>query len=433
MSVLAINGGKKIRDHVFPAYKVIGNEEEMAVKKVIHSGVLSKYLGCWHDDFYGGENVQALEIEWSDYFGAKYAITVNSASSGILVAVGAAGVGPGDEVIVTPFSMSVSAVAPLYFNAVPVFADIEADHFCLDPDSIRKKITPRTKAIIVVDLFGQTFSEEIISIAKENNLILIEDTAQAPNAKSHGKSAGTLGDIGIYSLNYHKHIHSGEGGIAVTDDYELAERMRMIRNHAEAVVDDRGMDYYNNFIGFNLRMTELEAAVAREQLKKLESLYVQRRANVKYLESKLKHIPALELVKERVGSEHAYYVHPIKYKMDELKIHRNTFVEAVKAELSPIELREQEGVPVVNGYVKPLYLQSIYQKKIAYGGTSCPFGCPLYKGTVDYHKGICPTCENLYENELIFHELIRPPMTEKDLDDVYLAFEKVYHHREELL
>ena len=237
MSKLAINGGEKVRNKLFPAYRVIGKEEEEAASAVVRSGVLSKYLGCWEDDFYGGTQVRSLEYEWAEYFGAKNAIAVNSATSALYCAMGAIGLCPGDEVIVSPYTMCASATAPLIYGGIPAFADIERDYYCLDPDSVLDKITDKTKAIIVVNIFGQPHNaDRIREIAKEHNLFVIEDNAQGPGAQYDGKYAGTLGDIGVFSLNYHKHIHCGEGGIAVTDDDELAERIRMIRNHAEAVV-----------------------------------------------------------------------------------------------------------------------------------------------------------------------------------------------------
>ncbi len=429
MEKLAILGGQKVRTELFPAYKVIGEEEEKAVVEVIRSGVLSKYLGCWADDFYGGPQVQALEKEWAEHFGVKHAISVNSATSGLYCAAGAVGLNPLDEVIVSPYTMAASATAPLIYNAIPVFADVEPENFCLDPDSVEERITERTKAIIVVDIFGQPYdAESINAIAKKHNLYVIEDTAQAPNAKYKGKYAGTLGDIGVYSLNYHKHIHCGEGGIVVTNNDELAERVRLIRNHAEAVVGAKGVKNLNNMIGFNLRMTEIEAAIAREQLKKLDGLVVERQKNVAYLEEGLKDIPFLKIPKVRKDAEHAYYVHPMLFDAEQAGISREKFVEAVKAELMPTKLRETEGVCMGMGYVKPLYLQPIFQEKMAYGDSGYPFS----ESKVSYDKGICPTCEILHEERLISHELMRPFMTKKDLDDVIAAFQKVARHLEDL-
>lgn len=428
MSKLAINGGDKVRTKLFPAYRVIGKEEEEAVVNVLRSGVLSKYLGCWADDFYGGPQVQAMEREWAEYYGVKHAISVNSATSALYCAAGAIGLAPGDEVIVSPYTMCASATAPLIYNAVPVFADIEYDYYCLDPEDIERKITDKTKAIIVVDILGLPYDvKRINEIAKKHGLYVIEDNAQGPLATSNGKFAGTLGDIGIFSLNYHKHIHCGEGGIIVTDDDELAERLRLIRNHAEAVVEKKGVTNLNNMIGFNMRMTEIEAAITREQLKKVKWLVEERRRNVAYLEENLKDIPFLTMPMVREGCEHSYYIHAMKYDESKTGVAREKFVEAMQAELMPIELREAEGVKISLGYMQPLYHQPLFRQKIAYGSTSYPFS-----ETVDYGDDCCPKCEKICNSETIFHELMRPFMTRDDLNDVLDAFHKVAENLHEL-
>lgn len=429
MANLAINGGNKVRTKLFPASNTIGIEEENAVVKVIRSGVLSKFQGCWHEDFYGGNQVRALEEEWAEYFGVKHAISVNSATSALICAVGAIGIEPGDHIIVSPYTMTASSTAPLFYDAVPVFADIEHDFFCLDPQSVEERITSKTKAIIVVNIFGQPHAaDKIREIADKHNLYVIEDNAQAPGAMYKGRNAGTLGDVGVFSLNYHKHIHCGEGGIAVTNDDDIAIRLKLIRNHAEAVIEDMGYKNYKNMLGYNMRMTEIEAAIAREQLKKLRNLVDQRRVNVEYLSQKLSGIPCIKVPREREDVKHVYYKHPFFYEVVD-GIDRERFVEAVKAELSPIELREGEGVKIGCSYVKPLYMQPIFQKRIAYGLNGYPFD----NSDISYEQGICPNCESLHFRELITHELMFPEMTKDDLDDVYNAFEKVYDNREELL
>ena len=427
---LAINGGKKYRTKPFPAYNTIAKEEEDAVLRVLRSGKLSTFLGTWHDDFYGGKEVQALEDEWADFFGVKHAISVNSATSGLYASVGAIGINPADEVIVSPYTMSASASAILLYGGIPVFADVEEDYFCIDPKSIETKITSKTKAIMAVDIFGQSANfDEIRKIAKKYNLQIIEDTAQAPYAKFKDKFAGTLGNLGVFSLNYHKHIHCGEGGVVVTDDDELAFKIKLIRNHAESVLDAKGYKNkkeLNNMLGFNFRMTEIEAAISRVQLKKLPSLVEERRENVTYLEEKLKNIGFLQLPKIRPDSTHSYYIHAIKFNSQLSGIKREKFTEALKAELPSTLMRDDSDVLLGQGYVKPIYLEPLYQEKVCFG--KYPFN--LTKQT--YKKGDCRTCEKLHNDTLITHELMRPGMSKKDLDDVVGAFYKILENIDEL-
>lgn len=425
---LAINGGPKVRTKLFPSYDVIDQKEIEAVTKVLKSGILSRFLGVWHPDFFGGPEVQALEKEWAKYFKVKHAVSVNSATSGLIAAVGALGIGPGDEVIVTPYSMCISATAPLFYGATPVFADVEPLNFCLDPKSIEKKITKKTKAIIVVDLFGQPYDvDKINKIAKKYNLAVIEDAAQAPGAKYKGRYAGTLGDIGIYSLNYHKHIHAGEGGIIVTNNDRLAEKVRLIRNHAEAVVEAKGEIDLVNMVGFNFRMTEIEAVIARCQLRKLNSLIKKRRRNIAYLVGKLKSIPFLKFPATRPHATHSFYIHPFLFNSKKAGIPRDRFIDALRAELTHTKRRETEGVKVNFGYVKPIYLMPLFQKKIAFGS----YGWPFNKNA-NYKKGICPRVERLHFEDFCSHELMHSNMTKKDLDDVIVAFTKVAANLDEL-
>jgi len=430
---LAINGGSKVRMEPFPAYKYINNDEIQAVTKVLESGILSKFIGGWHQDFNGGEQVNFLEAEWSKKFNIKHSIAVNSATSGLIAAMGAIGLEPGDEVIVSPYSMAISATAPLFYGAIPVFADIEEDYYCLDVDSIKCKISERTKAIIVVDLFGHPYNYKAINaLAKEHNIVVIEDASQAPGSTYDGKYAGTLGDIGVFSLNYHKHIHSGEGGIIVTNDDELCNRLKLIRNHAESVVE--GMEYTNlvNMIGYNFRMTELEAAIARVQLTKLDELIDERIKNVNYISEQLSEVEYIETAKVRDGVKSVFYKHILKFDETLAGVSRNKFFEAVKAELTPITLRETEGINISTGYVKPLYLLPMFRDKIAFGSNGYPFVSPYYDKEINYEEGLCPVCEDMHYRRLVSHEYMRPPMTQKDLDDFVEAIMKVSRNLEEL-
>ncbi len=430
---LALLGGTPVRTKPFPAYKVMGEEEKMAACRVIDSGILSRFLGAWHADFYGGPEVQAFEREWATITGVRYGIAVNSCTSGLYSAVGAAGVGPGDEIIVSPYTMAASATAPLIFSAIPVFADIDPQTYCISAETIRPKITPRTKAIIVVHIFGQPADmDPIMALAREHGLIVIEDCAQAPFATYKGRPVGSLGHMGVFSLNYHKHIHTGEGGIVTANDDSLAERVQLIRNHAEAVVEKKGVSNLVNMIGFNFRLGEIEAAMGREQLKKGTGLIAQRKANVAYLERQIKDLPGLKVPHIGAAGDHVYYVHTLDYDAGVTGVTRERVVQALKAELPATELREGEGPLMGLGYVKPLYLMPIFQNQIAYGKSGYPFTSPLYEGKVDYRKGLCPNAELAHFERVITHEMMRSGMTEADMNDVASAYHKVWKNLESL-
>ena len=428
MSKLAVHGGKPVRVELFPAYNPIAQEEAQAVERVMKSGNLSQYLGTWHEDFMGGPEVRRFEEAWADYVGVPHALAVNSATSGLFAAVGACGVGPGDEVIVSPYTMTASAIAAAVYGAVPVFADIDPETFCMSASTIAPKLSSRTKAIIIVHIFGGAADMEgILALAKPLGIKVIEDCAQAPGALCRGSQVGGLGDLGVFSLNYHKHIHSGEGGVVTTRDSELAERVSLIRNHGEAVVESKGCDDLAGLIGFNFRLTELQAAIATEQLKKLPRLIEERIQNVEYLASKLANLPGLRPVIPGGTNRHVFYVHPVHYDAATFGVHRNIFIDALRRELPSAHLRET--VPLVGGgYVKPLYLQPFYQKRMH----PCSFNCPRYNGLVDYGRGLCPVVERMHFDELMTHEFMRPGMKREDLDDVMKAFEKVIRHSKEL-
>jgi dTDP-4-amino-4,6-dideoxygalactose transaminase len=428
MSRLAIHGGEPVRTKLFPAYNPIGIEEQQAVARVMATGNLSQYLGVWHADFMGGPEVRRFEEAWAMHFGVPHALALNSATSGLFAAVGACGVGPGDEVIVSPYTMSASAIAPVVYGAVPVFADIDPERFCLSAATIERRLTPRTRAIIVVHIFGGPADmDPIMALARSRGIRVIEDCAQAPGAQYGGRPVGDLGDLGVFSLNYHKHIHTGEGGMVTTRDDELAERVALIRNHAEAVVGSKGREDLAGLFGCNYRLTELQAAIGIEQLKKLPGLIEERIRNVEFLTSRLTGLPGLRPVAPVGADRHVFYVHPLHFDATAMGIQREMFVDALKQELPSARLREQ--VPLVGGgYVKPLYLQPFYQKRLH----PCTFNCPRYAGTTSYAKGLCPVAERMHFEELITHEFMRAGMTPNDLEDVVRGFDKVVTHRKDL-
>lgn len=416
MNRLALFGGDKTINRAFTPYRSIGPEEVEAARAVVETGVLSRFLGSWDPDFYGGDKVRAFEKAWESYFLVQYAVSVNSATSGLIAAVGAIGVEPGDEVIVSPWTMSATATAILVWNAIPVFADIENETYNLDPVSIEKNITHYTKAILVTDIFGHPADlDAIMVIAGKHGLKVIEDCAQAPGAMYRGRFAGTVADIGIFSLNYHKHIHTGEGGVCVTNDASLAERLQLIRNHAEAVAGDKGVKDLSNMIGFNFRMTEIEAAIGIEQLKKLKKLTSRRIEVANRLSEGLTGLAGLRPPVVKKDCSHVYYVYPLLYSSEITGVAREKVFKALVA----------EGVPISDRYVN-IHLLPIYQEKTAYGKKGFPWSSDLYKGHVTYGKGICPVAESLQDVRHMGIGMCINAYSDEDVDQIIEAFRKVW-------
>lgn len=421
--LLALLGGPKTIQRSFTRYNPIGAEEVEAAKKVIEGGVLSQFLGCWDPDFYGGPKVQEFERNCEAYFGVKHAVTMNSLTSGLIAAVGAIGIEPGDEVIVSPWTMSATATAVLHWNAIPVFADIEPDTFCLDPRSVEANISPYTRAIIAVDICGHSADIDALrAIARKHGLKLISDTAQAPGALYKGKYAGTVADIGGYSLNYHKHIHTGEGGIMVTDDDALAERMRLIRNHAEAVVGDMGVTDLRNMVGYNFRLGEIESAMGIEQLKKLKKWVATRQRAAERLSHGLQDLKGLRTPVVKPDCTHAYYVYPMVFDADLVGISRARVHEALVA----------EGVTALATCYQNIHLLPVYQQKIAYGSSGFPWTSDICRREVDYRKGICPVAEELNESSYLALGICMHEFSDQDVALIVEAFRKVWNGLESL-
>ncbi len=420
---LAILGGDAVINNDFQKYNPIGIEELNAAKDVIKTGVLSQFIGADDPDFYGGPKVKEFEKMCCDYFDVKHAITVNSWTSGLIAAVGALDIEPGDEIIVPTWTMCASATAILHWNAIPVFADIEEETFNIDPKSVLKNISSRTKAIMSVDIFGHSADMvELRKIANEHGLKIISDTAQAPGSYNNGQYSSTDADIGGFSLNYHKHIHTGEGGILITNNSNLAKRMQLIRNHAEAAVEGMGEENISNLIGYNFRLGEIECAIGIEQLKKLDKFVQSRQKAAERLTNGLKGLKGLRTPIIKTGCTHVYYVYPILLNIDELKVPRKKIAAALRA----------EGVDgLMEGYAN-IHMLPMYQKKIAYGSNGFPWNSDICSREINYHKGICPTAEKLHDESFLGYEMCLHELSDNDVDLMLEAFHKVWKNLDKL-
>lgn len=412
--MLALDGGTPAVSRPIRPFNAIGSDERDAVLRVLDSArPLSGFYGSPQPGFFGGPEVLALESAWCARFGCAHAVAVNSATSGLVAAVGAAGIGPGDEVILPPVTMSATAMAVLAYGGIPVFVDLEPDHFCLDPDLVEAAITPATRAIIAVNLFGHP--AELIrlrALADARGLVLIEDNAQAALGTELGRWCGTIGHIGVFSLNVHKHIQAGEAGVCVTDAADFARRVQLIRNHGENVVEWLGVDDLTNAFGFNYRPTEITAAVALAQLGRIEERVARCEHIGTRLSAALHDFPGLVPPPVRTGCRHVYFMWTAKFDAAQVGCSRAAFCNALKA----------EGVPVAEGYVRPLYHLPLFQQRRAMGRDGFPFTLTDRR----YPPGLCPVAEDLYAHSIVQFQPVSWDVDDEQIDMIAAAFRKVH-------
>ncbi|GAA4998992.1 DegT/DnrJ/EryC1/StrS family aminotransferase [Actinopolymorpha pittospori] len=277
-----------------PAAKpMIGDEERRAVDRVLASGMVVQ-----------GPEVAAFEEEFSALVEGRPCVAVNSGTSALHLGLLAAGVGPGDEVIVPSFTFAATANSVALTGATPVFADIEPDHFCLDPVAVEAAVSPRTVGIMPVHLYGHAADMTALqAIADRHGLALFEDACQAHLASWHGRPVGALGTIGTFSFYPTKNMTTGEGGLVVCADEEIARKVRLLRN--------QGMErrYENELVGFNTRMTDIAAAIGRVQLTKVGAWTERRQANASYLDT---HLTGVATPKVAGGAVHVYHQYTVR-------------------------------------------------------------------------------------------------------------------------
>ena len=351
------------------AKPIIENEEIENVVEVMKSGMIAQ-----------GPKVEEFEQKFSDWVGAEYGIAVNSGTAALHVALLSCGIGKCDEVITTPFTFIASGNSILYTQAKPVFADIDLKTYTIDPKSIEKSITENTKAILPVQLYGQSSNmDEINELAEKYGLMVIEDAAQAHGATCNGEKVGSLGDMSCFSFYPTKNMTTSEGGIITTDDEDLAENAKIFRAHGAS------LRYHHDAIGFNFRMTDISAAIGLAQLNKIDNFNEKRIENANYLNEGLKNVDGVITPYCAYASKHVYHQYTIRVE----KGNRDDWVDIING----------CGVGTGIHYPIPLYNQPVYKK-------------------LDI-EGKCPNAEIAANNVISLP--VHPSLTKEDLDLVIEA------------
>ncbi len=426
MAELAIKGGKPIKNvkkNPWPAWPVWDENEEKALMEVLHSGIWS----------YNGPKETEFNKMFAEFTGTEYSVCAANGTVTLQLALEALGIGLGDDVIVPGLTWQATAATVIDVNATPILVDVCEDTWCIDPNEIRKAITPKTKAIIPVHLYGNFADmDAIMEIATEHNLYIIEDCAHKHGGEWKRKKAGSIGDIGSFSFQLSKHLTAGEGGALTTNNRNIAEKLDALRNCGrrpegeEYENVDKGAGVYGdegNFIqSGNYRITEFQAAVLIEGLKRLPEQNKIRDENGMYINSLLEKIPGvIPMKRDRRETQEAYFNFAFRFiKADFKNLPVNKFREALSAEL---------GIAVEPSY-EPLNNASLY----------VPHTKPArHKITEQYWKDIdpakfsLPVCERIYNEESVclHHKVLMG--TKEDMQTIVAAIKKIYDNVDELL
>lgn len=406
MSELAIFGGKKTKTTPFGSGRRFDGQELAYLKEALDQNTLFYWFG---------EKTKELCYRFAEYAGTEHAVAATSGTAAIHVALGAAGVTEGDEVVTSPITDMGSVIGILYQNAVPVFADLDPRTYNMTAESIEKVLTPRTKAVVLVHLAGNPADlDPIVQLCRERGIALIEDCAQSYGCIYKGKKAGSFGDFGCFSVNDFKHISAGDGGVVVMNGQERYET-------AFAFADKN----YNRLaksvaagiqtLAPNYRMNELTAAVALAQLEKVDWITERRRQFGDALTEAISELPGIlpPVVQQDCASSYWFYM----LRIDETlaRVSRDDFAAALNA----------EGIPAQAGYIPTVvYQYPLFRSRTAYPGTHFPFDNPVYgEGGIFYREGDCPVAEEILRTAIKLP--VNEYYNEQDLHDMSTAIRKV--------
>jgi len=402
---LAINGGTPVRTEPFPSRDPFGLDDAQQLLEVLQNGTL----------FYpSGKKVYEFERAFGELYGVEHVVMSTSGTAAIHVALGAINPEPGDEVITTPLS-DMGTVAPIVqCNCIPVFGDVELHSFNLDPDDVERKITDRTRAIIVVHCWGQPANmDRFMEISAKHDIPIVEDCSQAHHIHYKGRLVGTIGHIGAMSLQDSKHLQCGDGGITITNDPELGKRASLFVDKGCDWSEDRKYRLRYAFIGPCYRITELQGAVLVAQLKRLPWIVSQRNQTGDCISEQLQGIPHVYPPDHAEDVEHGYWNYAMRVDEEAMGVEPGSFGEALAA----------EGIPTGKWLGMPLYAFEALRDKIAFGTSKYPWAFTERGMQMEYPPGLCPNAE------LALKQVQTLPVNERttaeDVTDIVMAVRKV--------
>ena len=413
MAHLAIAGGTALRQAPFPAWPIWDQSDVQALQRVLQSG---------HWDALKGEEVSHFEAEFAAYQGAAHGVAVTNGTVALKLALIAAGVGPGDEVIVPGYTFIATATAALELGAIPIFADVDPQTYTLDPDSVAANITPRTRAITPVHLGGcPADMDGLLALARRHGLAVVEDAAQAWGASWKGCRVGTLGQCGIVSFHASKNLTAGEGGMVLCNDPDIAALVRSLSNCGR---QPDGLWYAHYLLGGNYRLSEFQGAVLRSQLQRYPEQFARRQANAAYLTEALAAIDGVTpLSADPRVTANAYHMYFLKYDNERFGgIGKLRFIAAMRA----------EGITDVHaGYSLPAYRQPVMLAK-NFGLAKPPFLNGSHAAMPDYGTVICPVTEYACDHEALWLRQNVLLGDRRDMDDIVAAMDKIQRHLDEV-
>ena len=411
----AIPPDAPVRTRPFPRWPVYDERCCRAVTEVLLEG---------QGNYWSGPQGRQFQEAFANYLSVNQAIAVANGTCALHTALAACGVGPGDQVITPAYSFVASSTSVLNQGALPVFADIDPVTHCIDPSDIEAKITPRTQAIVCVHLYGHACDmDAIMAIASRHKLCVIEDCAQAHGGEYKGRKLGSIGHAGAYSFCQEKIISTGgEGGMVTTNDGRIAELAAMVRDHGfdeqERIELKRAgslYQYFHHRMGYNFRMTNMQAALGLVLLEGLDDNVAQRRRNAYTLNNLLGDCEFCTLPHDSDQIKHAYYQYTVTLDLEKLTVDRDTFVKAVQA----------QGVPAGLGNTPENYLEQIFTKRMGFAASGFPFTDPTHHADIqDYHPGMCPVAHHL--GQRTFRLKVHPTCGQQEMQDTADALKVVY-------